>query len=296
MPVEQRVWFVTGASGGFGQAITEAALEAGECVVATARRVEALAYLSEKYPPSRLLVQKLDVASNSEIDSAFDNMIKHFGRVDVVVNNAGYAIFGEVEGIPEADARKEFDVQFWGPVHICKKTAATAREVNPKGSRVTIFNISSAGGYNANPGISFYSASKFALEGFTESFSKELASEWGIRCCIIEPGGFETGWFGAGITVPVHPAYEAKASPFRSLRSSIVMLGDPVKAASAILNLSHQDQLPMRVQLGSDSLAIVQAKAKKVLKDSEEHAELARSTDKDGMDGKAYGEMIIRRL
>lgn len=185
--------------------------------------------------------------------------------------------------------------------------------MNTEGHGATIFNVSSAGGYNGNPGLSFYSASKFgtpstatsffflinsylALEGFTESFSKEMLPEWGIKCCILEPGGFETGWLGAGIQTPVHPAYANSPANFRSLRSSITMLGDPAKGANAILKLSKQNKLPLRVQLGSDSLAIVQTKARMVIRDTEMYSDLSRSTDKDGMDGIAYGEMIIKRL
>ncbi|PPQ65795.1 hypothetical protein CVT26_000380 [Gymnopilus dilepis] len=296
MVAEERVWFITGASSGLGKALTEAVLESGECVVATARRVSALDYLKEKYPSSRLLVVQLDVSVNEQIDNAFKAMIEHFGRVDVVVNNAGYAVFGEVEGIPEDAARKEFDVLFWGPVYISKLTAKTVREVNKKGQVAVIFNVSSAGGFSGNPGLAFYSAAKFALEGFTESFSKELPAEWNIKNCILEPGGFETEWRHTFDQFPQHPAYVGNPADFRSLRGSITMLGDPAKAAKAIIKLSREPRLPMRVQLGSDSLAVVKTKAELVIRDAERFTEISRMTDKDGVDGVAYGEMIVKRL
>ncbi|KDR77719.1 hypothetical protein GALMADRAFT_278758 [Galerina marginata CBS 339.88] len=244
MVANRRVWF-------------KAVLASGECVVATARRVSALDDLKQRYSESQLLIQALDVCINEQIDQAFKNLIDHFGRLDVVVNNAGYAVFGEVEGIPEKDARKEFDVQFWGPVYISKLTAKTVREVNKPGQGAIIFNVSSAGGFNANPGLAFYAST---LEGFTEAFSKEMLPEWNIKACILEPGGFETEWRNASITFDQHPAYAGNTANFRSLRSSITMLGDPVKGAKAIVKLSNEPKLPMRVQLGSDSLAIVKPK------------------------------------
>jgi NAD(P)-dependent dehydrogenase (short-subunit alcohol dehydrogenase family) len=296
MVADQRVWFITGASGGLGRALVEAVLESGECVVATARRISVLDGLKERYPSSQLLVVELDVSINEQIDRAFKILIDHFGRLDVVVNNAGYAVFGEIEGIPEEDARKEFDVQFWGPVYISKLTAKTVREVNKKGQGAIIFNVSSAGGYNANPGLAFYSASKFALEGFTESFSKEMLPEWNIKACILEPGGFETEWRNASVKFDQHPAYAGNPANFRALRSSIAMLGDPAKGAQAIVRLSNEPKLPMRVPLGSDSLAIVKTKAQIVIRDAEKYAEISRMSDKDGMDGVAYGDMIIKKL
>jgi len=296
MVADQRVWFITGGSGGLGKALVEAVLESGECVVATARRISVLDDLKARFPPTQLLIAQVDVAINEQIDRAFKAMIDQFGRVDVVVNNAGYAVFGEVEAIPEKDARIEFDVQFWGPVYISKLTAKTVREVNKKGQGALIFNVSSAGGYNANPGLAFYASSKFALEGFTEAFSKEMLPEWNIRACILEPGGFETEWRNAFSSFDQHPAYAGNPANFRNLRSSIAMLGDPAKGAKAIVKLSHEPHLPMRVPLGSDALAIVKTKAGIVARDAEKFSEISRMSDKDGMDGVAYGDMIIKKL
>lgn len=204
------------------------------------------------------------------------------------------------------------------------QTAKTVREVNKKGQGALIFNVSSAGGYNANPGLAFYASSKFgtsfqscmsrggnitnrafflpfflsslALEGFTEAFSKEMLPEWNIRACILEPGGFETEWRNAFSQFDQHPAYAGNPANFRNLRSSITMLGDPVKGAKAIVKLSHEPKLPMRVPLGSDSLAIVKTKAQIVVRDADRYAEISRMSDKDGMDGVAYGDMIIAKL
>ena len=187
--------------------------------------------------------------------------------------------------------------------------------MNRPGQGAIIFNVSSAGGFNANPGLAFYASSKFgksrvwislvlfyifsihiALEGFTEAFGKEMLPEWNIKACILEPGGFETGWRDAIITFEQHPAYAGSTANFRSLRSSITMLGDPAKGAKVILKLSHEPKLPMRVQLGSDSLAVVKTKAEIVIRDAEKFEEISRMSDKDGMDGVSYGDMIIKKL
>ncbi|KAF9485695.1 NAD(P)-binding protein [Pholiota conissans] len=296
MVADQRVWLVTGASGGLGKALVEAVLESGENVVATARRISYLDDLKARFPPSQLLVVPLDVSVNAQIDSAFKEMIDHFGRIDVVVNNAGYGLFGEIEGIPEKAARAQFDVQFWGPVYISKLTAKTVREVNKKSQGATIFNVSTAGGYSANPGLAFYSASKFALEGFTESFRKEMIPEWNIKACILEPGGFETGWRSSTIVIDQHPAYVDNPANFRNLRSGVTMLGDPARGAQAIIKLSHEPILPLRVPLGSDCLAIVRAAAQRTLTDSEKFEKISRMTDKADMDGIAYGDMILKAL
>jgi hypothetical protein len=135
-----------------------------------------------------------------------------------------------------------------------------------------------------------------ALEGFTEAFSKEMLPEWNIKSCILEPGGFETGWRDAIITFDQHPAYAGNPAGFRSVRSSITYLGDPAKGAKAIIKLSHEPKLPMRIQLGSDSLAIVKNKVDTVIRDAEKFDEISRMSDKDGIDGVSHGEMIIKKL
>ena len=119
-----RVWFITGTSSGLGKALTEVLLEKGDRVVATARKTETLAALQKAYPASQLLVAKLDVTDKAQIDAAFDAALKAFGQVDIVVNNAGYAVFGEIESISEEDARKQFEVQFWGPVNVMKRVSS----------------------------------------------------------------------------------------------------------------------------------------------------------------------------
>lgn len=123
-----------------------------------------------------------------------------------------------------------------------------------------------------------------------------MLPEWKIRACILEPGGFETDWRNAFVKFDQHPAYENNPANFRNLRSGIKMLGDPIKGAKAIVKLSHEPKLPMRVPLGSDSLAIVKTKAQIVARDADNFSEFSRSSDKDDMDGVAYGDMIVKKL
>lgn len=144
-----------------GSALLNAVLAKGERAIATLRKPTVLAALQAKYPASQLLVVSLDVTVPSQITAAFEAAKKHFGRIDVVVNNAGYAVLGEIEATPDEDARKEFEVQFWGPVNITKEAIKFFREVNEPGRGGRVFNVSTAGGYSSNQALAFYSSSKF---------------------------------------------------------------------------------------------------------------------------------------
>ncbi|TFK38350.1 hypothetical protein BDQ12DRAFT_651293 [Crucibulum laeve] len=294
---DKRVWFITGTSSGLGKALLEAILEAGERAVATARKTELLDYIKDKYPAEQLLIQQLDVAQKDQILKVFEEIKNHFGRLDIVVNNAGYAVFGEMEAISDQDARNQFEVQFWGPVNITREAVKFFREVNPKGHGGRIFNVSTVGGYDGRQGLSFYSSSKFALEGFTESVLKEMVPEWNITGCIIEPGGFETEWNGGSmVRYPPHPAYADPSTPtsqFRAMHGSIDLIGVPARFAKAMLKIADLPELPRRIQLGSESLALVRAKATRTIKDGEKFAEISHSTNKDGVDVEDYMQKII---
>ena len=149
---------VTGASSGFGKALTEIVLRKGDIVVATLRKPSVLAPLAEKYPHSQLLLLTLDVTRPSDITSAFTRTREVFGRLDVVFNNAGYALFGEVEGTPDADARAIFEVDFWGAVGVSREAVKFFREVNPPGKGGVILQNSSISGFSGSPGFGFYCA------------------------------------------------------------------------------------------------------------------------------------------
>ncbi|KAF8581481.1 NAD(P)-binding protein [Ramaria rubella] len=292
---DSRVWFITGSSQGLGRSILEAVLASGERAAATLRTPSALADLQAKYPSSQLLIQPLDVVSPTQIEEAFEATKKHFNRLDVVVNNAGYGLFGEIEATPDEEARAQIEVLFWGPVNITKEAIKFFREVNPKGHGGRIFNISSCGGYQANPNLAFYSAGKFALEAFTQSFIKEMPLEWNIKGCIIEPGGIRTSWTTSMNYLPQHPAYSDPSFPtpvFRAGLGTIPVVSDPVRAAQIILDLAKEPDLPLRLQLGSDSLYLVESQAKQTLKDQEKWAKVSHSANADDYDKNVISSIL----
>jgi len=176
-----RVWFITGASTGFGKAMTELALAKGDKVVATLRRPDALNDLSAKYSSTELLLVKLDVTNYQEIFDAFVEAKKTFGKIDVVFNNAGTGTFGEVESIPDEVARAIFETNFWGAANVMREAVRFFRDENAPGVGGRLVNNSSMVGIANVPLGSYYSASKFALEGLTDGLAKELDPEWNIK-------------------------------------------------------------------------------------------------------------------
>jgi NAD(P)-dependent dehydrogenase (short-subunit alcohol dehydrogenase family) len=281
------VWLVTGTSSGLGRNLVEEVLASGERVVAVTRRASSLSSLAAAHSPKSLLVLELDITSNDQIKAAFQQIKSHFGRVDVVVNNAGYALKGEVEAISDEQAMKQMEVNFWAPVRISREAVRFFREENPANVGGYILNISSSGGFNANPAMAFYNASKFALEGFSEALSKEIPSEWNIHVVIVQPGGFRTDWNKGNMdTIPPHPAYAGPDTPSSKYRPlhNLEFIGDPVKAAKAMIKISKAKNPPMRLQLGPDALHVIRFKCATVLKDAEEWEALSQSTVADDAD------------
>ncbi|KAG6374452.1 hypothetical protein JVT61DRAFT_4494 [Boletus reticuloceps] len=266
-----KVWLITGASSGFGKALSEVVLRKGDIVVATLRRPSVLAHLSKQYPPSQLLLLTLDVTRPSDISAAFSRTQQVFGRLDVVFNNAGYAVFGEVEGTPDADARALLEVVFWGAVGVSRAAVKFFREVNPPGQGGVILQNSSISGFSAAPGFAFYSAGKHAIEGFTESLSKELSPEWNIKICILQPGAFYTNVIAAIQTFPVHPAYaECVTAAVRDTFEAISFDGDPYKFGEMLYRLvtsaDNGKKIPLFLPVGEDALQILQGRMRKMNK------------------------------
>ncbi|KAJ3476371.1 hypothetical protein NLI96_g11197 [Meripilus lineatus] len=279
------VWLITGSSQGLGKALLDAVLASGQRAVATLRRPEVLADYQERYSPDQLLITRLDVSDGDRIVAVFQEVKGHFGRLDVVVNNAGYGIESEIETTPDDEARKLFEVLFWGLVNVSKQALSFMRDVNPRGVGGRILNISSITGYSANPVIGFYSAAKFAVEGFTESFNKEMLPEWDIKAIIIEPGGFRTEWGKSSmVTTPVAPQYAAPGTPSSIFRSVLhnPPIGDPAKAAQVMLRIVKERDPPLRLQLGSECVVIVREKAKRTIQDNEKWEDIGHSTNLDG--------------
>ncbi|KAI0695584.1 hypothetical protein C8T65DRAFT_584158 [Cerioporus squamosus] len=282
-----RVWLVTGSSSGLGLALVKELLATGERVVATLRKPAAITSLSEKYPSSQLLVQQLDVTDEAQVKAVFEATRTHFGRLDVVVNNAGYGMQGEFETFPEDAARAIIEVLFWGPVRICREAIRFMREVNPPGQGGRILNISSMGGFVGYPTGCFYHAGKFALEGVTESFAKELLPEWNIKATIIEPGTFRTAFKdqGALVRTPIAPPYNKPHAQSVFIRQMMDQpwLGDAAKAAKAMVQIAGFENPPMRIQLGTDAFMAVKIKAERTIRDAERWEEISHSTNVDGI-------------
>jgi len=299
---------VTGCSdGGFGAEICKKVVAAGHQLVATARNISSLSYLPSNDP--RILALALDVTSTEAIKSAFAAAIEKFGHVDVVVNNAGYSVSGDTEAIPDVDARKEFDTNFWGTVNVTKEAVRVFREVNGKGVGGLVVQVTSLGGWVSFPGASFYhgrsasilpslsnigafintSASKFAIEGFTESISQEMPPDWNIKFLILEPGGMRTK-FAAGSTkyVPAHPAYQNPSFPTRQLESFLqnaevfnAVSADPGRTADVVVNaILNQDKrpLPLRLALGVAAYSMIKGKLAGMEKSMDEWKDVTNST------------------
>src|SRR4051812_35391732 len=248
--MSNKVWFITGASRGFGREWTVAALERGDRVAATARDTGTLDDLVEKYGDA-LLPLRLDVTDREADFAAVRQAHEHFGRLDVVVNNAGYGQFGLIEELSEAEAREQLETNLFGALWV---TQAALPLLRAQGSG-HILQVSSIGGISAAPNIGIYNASKWALEGFSQALSQEVA-DFGIKVTIIEPGGFTTDWGGASARhaepLPAYDEFRVKAQEMRRARNATP--GDPVASAKAVLAIVDADEPPLRVFFGTAPL------------------------------------------
>ncbi|CAL1712826.1 unnamed protein product [Somion occarium] len=279
-----RVWLITGASSGFGRLMSELVLSKGDIAVATARKPEALDDLKAKYPSTKLLVLKLDVTQAHEIKDVFIKIKETFGRLDVVFNNAGYAMMGEVEATPEDAARTMFDTNFWGATNVSLETVKFFREENrPAGGRLIV--NSSEVGIHGIGGCGFYSATKHALEGVTSALVQELDPEWNIKITLVEPGTFRTpaiGKLGEGYS---HPAYNKPTLPgnlFRvAFHDSGLKKADTSKGVLKIYDLSLLSEPPFRLPLGKDALEMIRGEAKSILEDAAKYEVWSEGLDFD---------------
>jgi NAD(P)-dependent dehydrogenase (short-subunit alcohol dehydrogenase family) len=275
---DPRVWLITGASSGFGRAIADAALARGDSVVATSRRTDSLDDLADG---ERSHAIALDVTDPAQRDAAVAESVERFGRIDVLVNNAGRTQVGAVEETTDEELRDLFDVHFFAP-------AALTRAVLP-GMRAqgggAIVQMSSVGGQTTAPGFSAYCATKFALEGLTETLREEVAG-FGIHTVIVEPGAFRTGLFrsGAAYESAEMPEYAEVVGPTREyVRSNHgLQPGDPVKAAEAIITALDADEPPLRLVLGADAIENISNRLERVANELGEWRELGEATALEG--------------
>ncbi|WP_331743838.1 SDR family oxidoreductase (plasmid) [Streptomyces sp. NBC_01136] len=247
-----KVWFITGTSRGIGRAFAQSALERGDKVAATARNVATLDDLVTKYGDDAVLPLALDVTDKAAVAATVAAAHEKFGRLDVVVNNAGYGLFGMVEEVTEQQLRDQMETNLFGAFWVTQAVLPILRAQHSG----HIVQVSSVGGVAAFPSLGAYHASKWALEGFSESLAHEVAGA-GIKVTIVEPGGFTTDWGGSSaVQAELNPAYdqvrEAIAARFGDARYS-----DPSNAGAALLHIVDAENPPLRVLFGTEPIEII---------------------------------------
>jgi NAD(P)-dependent dehydrogenase (short-subunit alcohol dehydrogenase family) len=272
-----KVWLVTGSSRGLGRHIVNAALEHGDRVLATARRPEVLDDLVDAYP-DHLGTVAHDVSVAAQAGVAVEAALDMFGRLDVVVNNAGYADLASVEDVTDRAFREQIEAVFFGTVHTTKAALPVLREQG--GGH--IINVTSVGSRMATPGLSAYQSAKWATAGFSAVLAAEVAP-LGIRVTSLEPGGMATDWAGSSMAVPeISPPYLQTVGAAAAVHSpSWRPLGDPAKVARVILEVAAMDEPPVRLLLGSEAYAYATAAARAQLASDQRWRELSQSTDRD---------------
>lgn len=269
--------FITGVSSGFGRALAQVALSRGYRVVGTVRNAAAKTEFENLHVENAFAYQ-LDVTHFAAIDAVIADVETHVGPIDVLVNNAGYGHEGVMEESPLDEMRRQFDVNVFGAVAMIKALLPFMRQRR----QGHIINITSMGGFITMPGISYYCGSKFALEGISETLSKELAP-FNIHVTAIAPGSFRTDWAGRSMVRSARSIadYDALFDPIRQAREekSGKQLGDPLKAASAMLDVIESSNPPAHLLLGSDALALVRQKMESFSAEIDRWEALTRSTD-----------------
>ncbi len=252
--MSEKVWFITGASRGFGRIWAEGALARGDKVVATARSAESLADLAKKYGDA-VLPLALDVTKREQVKAVIPKAHAHFGRLDVVINNAGYALLGAVEEATEAEVRAEFETNFFGALAVIQTVLPLLRK---QGSG-HILGVSSVAGIYSAAVTSFYNASKWAFEALHEGLSKEVAG-FGIKVTLIEPGAYATD-FPSQSSLKIAAGLEAYAGIRDQLfaHAAEVELGDPQATLPALLELIDSEHPPLRFLLGTEGLPVARA-------------------------------------
>ncbi|MBQ1124815.1 oxidoreductase [Streptomyces sp. B15] len=272
-----RVWLVTGANSGFGRAITEAAVAAGDIVVAAVRRTSTLDDLVAAHPDQVDPVQ-MDVTDGERAASVAAEAIARHGRIDVLVNNAGRTHVGALEETTEAELRALFDVHLFGPAALVRAVLPHMRERRSG----AIVQLSSMGGQLSFAGFGAYSATKFALEGMSEALADEVAP-YGIKVLIVEPGSFRTGLFSAGTaSEETGPYADTVGATRRMIESSNgLQPGDPAKAAAAIRTALDADRTPLHLPLGDDAVDAVLGHLDRVRTEVEGWEKVTRDTALD---------------
>lgn len=261
----EKVWFITGSSRGLGRSLAAAVLAKGDKVVATARNTDSLRALVEEYG-QHILPVKLDVTDYDQVYLAVEAAIDHFGRIDVLVNNAGFGIVGAAEAYTEAEVRSQLETNLYAPIEI---TRAVLPHMRQQGAG-RILQISSIGGRVGNAGVTIYQAAKFGLSGFSEGLAKEVKS-LGIWVTSVEPGGFRTDWAGESMSyaqkIKGYDLVDQRSDFFQS--GDFLPMGDPEKAALAMISIVEAAAPPVHLVLGSEAIGMLR------------HADAGRTTEMD---------------
>ncbi|MET7762957.1 SDR family oxidoreductase [Streptomyces sp. NPDC005393] len=277
--MSDRTWLVTGTSTGIGRALTETLLDRGDRVAATVRDPAALAPLAA-HAGDRLRPVTLDVTDHAGIEQAVDETFSAFGRVDAVVSNAGYGLFGAAEEVSDEQIQRQLATNLLGPIRLARAVLPRFRAQG--GGR--FIQLSSVGGQTTLPHLSLYHASKWGVEGFFESLAAE-AEPFGIQVTIVEPGTVPTDFAGrSGDVAPPLPAYaDTPADRVRQVLEQGVLPapGDPRKIARAIADLAALERAPRRLALGSDAFGLIQSALRARLAELEEQKDAALSADAD---------------
>lgn len=272
-----KVWLITGSSRGLGRAFAEAVLEAGGRLVATARRPEQLEDLVARYP-ERARAVALDVTDPAAAGRAVGTATDVFGRLDVVVNNAGYANLASIEQVSDEDFRAQIETDLFGVVHVTKAALPVLRRQR-SGHFV---QVSTIGGRRAgSPGLGAYSTAKFGVEGFSEMLALEVAP-FGVKVTILEPGGFRTDWAGSSMSVtePLEdyvPTVGASLAMHELLPDAAA--GDPKRAARILVRVAEMDEPPLRLPLGNNAVDMIRASDTAKLAEIDAWEEVSRSAD-----------------
>ncbi|NVJ24804.1 MULTISPECIES: oxidoreductase [Myxococcus] len=275
-----KVWLITGSSRGLGRDLAEAVLAAGHRLVATARKPEQLKDLVERYG-DRVRAVALDVTDPAAARAAVEEATRAFGRLDVVVNNAGYANVAAIEDVDEADFREQFETNFFGMMHVTRAALPVLRAQKDG----HIIQVSSIGGRRGSPGLASYQSAKWAMEGFSEVLAQEVGP-LGIRVTIVEPGGMRTDWAGSSMNVgDISDAYKPTVGAFTQhvRQGADGARGDPMKAAKAILKIADEKQPPLRLLLGSDAVFLAEVIVQERAAEDSRWKSLSISTDVDGL-------------
>lgn len=289
-----KIWFITGSSRGLGRSLTEAVLAKGDNVAATARNPEQLNDLVEKHPGQVYPIQ-LDVTNKAQIIAAVESTVKHFGRIDVLINNAGFGITGAAEAFTDEQVRSQLETNLYSPIEVTRVVLPYMR----KQRSGRILQISSIGGRVGNAGVSIYQAAKFGLGGFSEALAKEVAP-LGIKVTSVEPGGFRTDWAGSSMSyAPKVEGYETTVDKRVELFSggSFIPVGDPDKAAKVMIDLVEHDEPPVHLVLGSEAIAMLNNANAARQAEMEKWLPVSLSTDHDEAENflnTGMGQMLLQ--